>query len=160
MNKNPLVTVLCLLALAAPLSSSLAADHSHHHHGAATPTLQLNQGQKWATDAPLRDGMSRIQAAMEPRLAEIHGNRLNRAGYAKLAAGLEREVGGIVAACKLAPEADAMLHLVLADLGAGIEAMAGKSKGGDPRRGAAKVLGALEDYGRYFDHPGWKPMAH
>ena len=87
-----------LLALAAPLSSSLAADHSHHHHGAATPTLQLNQGQKWATDAPLRDGMSRIQAAMEPRLAEIHGNRLNRAGYAKLAAGLEREVGGIVAA--------------------------------------------------------------
>ena len=97
---------------------------------------------------------------MEPRLAEIHGNRLNRAGYAKLAAGLEREVGGIVAACKLAPEADAMLHLVLADLGAGIEAMAGKSKGGDPRRGAAKVLGALEDYGRYFDHPGWKPMAH
>ena len=60
MNKKPLVTVLCLLALAAPLSSSLAADHSHHHHGAATPTLQLNQGQKWATDAPLRDGMNLV----------------------------------------------------------------------------------------------------
>lgn len=37
------------------------------------------------------------------------------------------------------------------------ETMHGKT--GQPRHaGALRVLQALQDYGEYFDHPGWKPV--
>lgn len=149
--------LLCLMVWGAALVPAAAAEH-HHHGGEAS--LYLNQGQKWATDDPLRQGMGHIRAAMAAKLQAIHTKRLSQAEYGKLAAQLEQEVGGIVAACKLPEEADAMLHLVLADLGAGADAMAGRTKGSEPRQGALKVLGALEDYGRYFDHPGWQPLGH
>ncbi len=48
-----------------------------------------------------------------------------------------------------------MLHVLLADLMAGAEAMEGKT--GRPRReGALQVLQALDAYGRYFQHAGWQ----
>ena len=149
--------LLCLMLGGAAMAPAVAAEH-HHHAGGAS--LHLNQGQKWATDGPLRQGMANIRAAMADQLQAIHAGRLSRAEYGKLAQALEREVGSIVAACKLPEEADAMLHPVLADLGAGIDAMAGRMKGATPRRGALRVLGALENYGRYFDHPGWQPLVH
>jgi hypothetical protein len=53
-----------------------------------------------------------------------------------------------------------MLHLVIADLLAGAEIMAGKSvqgKTASPRHdGAVRVIGALKSYGKYFQHTGWK----
>jgi hypothetical protein len=57
---------------------------------------------------------------------------------------MENEIAGIVANCKLEPQADAMLHLVIADLGAGArrdgrkggqgEASAGLGAGGHGRQ--------------------------
>jgi hypothetical protein len=35
--------------------------------------------------------------------------------------------------------------------------MKGKEKK-SPRTGAGKVVDALNDYGQYFDHPGWKRL--
>lgn len=160
MSRKPLLHLACLLALTAPMAQAGADEHHHHGPAAVSAALHLNHGQKWETDGPLRDGMGRIRAAMAARLEAIHGGRLSRAGYGKLAAQLEKEVGGIVGACKLPEEADAMLHLLIAELGAGIDTMAGRNKGTDPRRGAVGVMGALENYGRYFDHPGWQPLAH
>lgn len=156
MNLRSLLLCLCVGAL--PLALAAAEEHHHHHDGAVS--LHLNQGQKWATDGPLRQGMDHIRTAMAAKLPAIHAKHLSPVGYERLAASLEAEVGGIVAACKLPEESDAMLHLVLADLGAGIEIMAGHTQGGEPRQGALRVLGALEEYGRYFDHPGWKTLAH
>ena len=123
MNMKSLLFVV--LVGGAALAPAVAAEHHHHPQDANQgTTLHLNQGQKWATDGPLRQGMANIRAAMADQLQAIHAGRLSRAEYGKLAQALEREVGSIVAACKLPEEADGVLHPVLADLGAGIDAMA------------------------------------
>jgi hypothetical protein len=80
--------------------------------------MTLNQGRKWATDEPLRAGMGRIRGLVEPQLGAAHAGKLTPAQYRELATQVENEVGGIVANCKLEPKADAMLHLVIADIGA------------------------------------------
>ena len=71
---------------------------------------------------------------------------------------VESEVGGIVANCKLEPKADAVLHVVIGEIGAGTDAMAGKDPKRRPAQGMVQVAQALNDYGRTFDHPGFKPI--
>lgn len=147
---------LSLAFVSAPLS---AAEH-RHDHGAAPAKLELNNGKKWATDAPLRKGMEGIRGSMDAALHDIHENKLSAAKYGELAKKVNGEVNGIVANCKLDPKADAQLHLVIADILEGAEAMEGKAKKVKRQAGAVKVIGALEKYGAYFDHPGWQPLKH
>ena len=135
------------------------AQTTTHSHDAATPhKLTLNQGGKWATDEPLRAGMGRIRDLVEPQLAAAHTGKLTPAQYRELATQVETEVGGIVANCKLEPKADAMLHLVIADIGAGTDTMAGKDAKTRPALGLVKVAQAVNQYGSHFDHPGFKPI--
>jgi len=149
---------LSLACASAPLS---AAEHRHDHgHGAAPVKLELDNGRKWETDAPLRQGMENIRNSLDAVHHEIHDNKLSAARYAELAKKVGGEVNGIVASCKLDPKADAQLHLVIADILAGVEAMEGKSHRMKRRAGALKVGVALEKYARHFDHPGWQPLAH
>jgi len=109
-------------------------EHAHDHAQAAVGQLKLNDGKKWATDAPLRAGMAAIETAFEA-----------------LAGRIDAQVNSIVANCKLPPEADANLHYVIADLSQGV----GLMRGGDPARtrhdGAALVHGALRAYDTFFD---------
>jgi hypothetical protein len=142
------------LALA-PVAVLYAADT--HQHGAAPAKLTLDHGKRWATDAPLRTGMSTIRGALAPKLPAIHKGALTPAEYQALGGTVEAQVAEIVATCKLEPAADANLHLIVADLVAGADAMQGKSRS-KPAAGAAQVVRALDQYGRYFDHPGWKPL--
>lgn len=159
--KRMIQTTLALLSLAiAPaLAASTAPDHDHGHaaHGTA---LQLNAGKQWETDAALRKAMGEIRRSMTQSLHAIHENRLSAKEYGGLAKKVEGAVGEIVANCKLPPAADAQLHLVVADLLAGAEQMAGKSKQGRRMDGATKVIGALDNYGKYFADPGFHPIAH
>ena len=135
------------------------AQAAAHGHDAATPhQLSLNQGRKWATDDALRNGMGRIRGLVEPRLGDAHAGKLTAAQYRELATQIETEVGGIVANCKLEPKADAMLHLVIADLGDGTDAMAGKKAKLPAAQGSAKVALAVNEYGSHFEHPGFKPI--
>ena len=146
-------------AIAAALSVPALAQTATHDHGTAEPhKLTLNQGRKWATDEPLRAGMGRIRGLVEPQLAAAHAGKLTPAQYRELAARVETEVGGIVANCKLEPKADAMLHLVIADLGAGTDAMAGKNPELRSALGLVKVAQAVNQYGSHFDHAGFKPI--
>ena len=126
-----------------------AAEHRHDAHAAH------EHG-----DAALRTAMGAIRQNMVAALPDIHERRLPPAGYDALARKVEREVGEIVAHCKLDAKADAQLHLIVADLLAGAGQMAAKAKPDARRNGAVKVLGALEQYGAYFDDPGYKPIAH
>ena len=154
-------TLLATAGLALGLSAgSLAADAHSHEHGAAPAKLELNNGKKWATDEPLRQGMQNIRKLMDASLHDIHEGKLSAAKYGELAKKVNAEVGGIVANCKLEPKADAQLHLVIADIGEGVEAMEGKAKKVKRQAGAVKVMGALEKYGAHFEHSGWKPLAH
>lgn len=152
-------TTVAAAATAAALSVPALAQTGTHEHGAATPhKLTLNQGRKWPTDEPLRAGMSRIRSLVEPQLGAAHAGKLTPTQYRELATHIETEVGGIVANCKLEPKADAMLHLVIADIGAGTGTMAGKGAKLRPAVGLVKVAQAVNQYGHHFDHPGFRPL--
>ena len=149
------------LALGLSAGGHAADAHKHEHeHGAAPAKLELNQGRKWETDAPLRQGMTSIRGAMETALHGIHVHKYTAAQYGALAKKVNGEVSGIVANCKLEPKADAQLHIVIAEVLDGVEAMEGKQKKVRREAGAVKVVGALEKYGDHFDHPGWQPLRH
>ncbi|PKO88026.1 MAG: hypothetical protein CVU16_14735 [Betaproteobacteria bacterium HGW-Betaproteobacteria-10] len=161
MKQKILLTLLAFnMTIVGPaLAATDQASHSHEHSNAA-PTQQLNAGQKWETDAALRQSMSNIRQAMTAALQQIHENRLPTKDYDRLAKKVESEVGNIVANCKLAPAADAQLHLIVADLLEGAEQMAGKNKAVKRQHGAVGIIGALEKYATYFDDAGFKPITH
>lgn len=152
----PVLLATLVLALSANVHAAEGVDAHHHDgHGSASPQpLQLNAGQKWATDAPLRQAMNDINQAMVKALPLIHKNQFGDAAYQALATTISQKVAYTVEHCKLEPKADAMLHRVIADLMAGAETMEGKTAS-SRHDGAVRVLEALKAYGQYFDHPGW-----
>ena len=151
------IAAIAVLAFGTITGPALAAAPAAHDHGTATGTtkLQLDQGKKWATDAPLRQGMVAIRDAVRGAPAPLHKGTASPTEYAALGNRIEAEVGRIVKECKLPPAADAQLHLVIADVIAGADAMKGAKDGKAGRAGLVKVNGAVESYARYFDHPGW-----
>lgn len=146
-------------ALALSVAPAYAADPAHEHDAHAAAALKLDNGQKWKTDAPLRKGMTNIKAAVQPNLLAIHENRLKAANYQTLAKRTNTQIAFMVENCKLAPDADAQLHLIIAELGAAADAMAGKDKTQSRQKGAQQLVHALETYGEFFDHPGWTESA-
>lgn len=151
-----LLATVVLVVTAAPGQTVLAAEaHHHHDESAAQQKLQLNAGQKWATDAALRQSMEGINQAMATALPLIHKGRFSRADYAALATTINHKVGYAIEHCKLEPKTDAMLHLVIAELMAGAEMMEGKAPA-NRRDGAVRVRRALQSYGQYFQHPNWQ----
>ena len=153
------VAAAALAALAVSFVGPVPALAAEHSHGAVTPhKLALDHGRKWSTDEPLRESMGRIQGLVAPKLAPAHAGKLDAAQYREIATQVETEVGNIVAKCKLEPQADAMLHIVVADMIKGADAMAGKDSKVPPAHGLVKVASAVNAYGSYFDHPGFKPI--
>lgn len=119
--------------------------------------MKLNNGQKWQTDAPLRQGMSEIRASVSSSLQRIHNGQFTPAEYAALGDRIQAQIDYVTANCKLPEEADLQLHVSLTQIIEGVAAM--KEKTGQ-EQGALKVVQALNAYGQYFDHPGWKPLGH
>ncbi|WP_305611415.1 hypothetical protein [Methyloversatilis sp.] len=162
--KTPKRTFLANAIAAAVMAAALgtpttAAQTTAHDHGAAMPhKLTLDHGRKWATDEPLRASMGRIRSLVEPQLGAAHADKLSPAHYRELAAQVESEIGAIVTNCKLEPKADAMLHLLIADLSAAADTMAGKNATTRPALGLEKVVEAVNQYGTHFDHPDFKPI--
>ena len=163
-----ILSAAALLSFGTSIALAEEHDHAEHHHdaqehahAAAEPAqLALNNGKKWDTDDSLRQGMSRIRDALSENLHAIHSGKATAKQYQALAQKTNDQLALIVKNCKLDPKADAMLHLVLADIVAGADAMAGKDVR-EARRGAEKIAGALDNYGTYFVHPGWHGvMAH
>ena len=147
------------LALATAGVRAQHAEHGHVHDAAtaAVANLELDGGQKWATDAPLRSGMAAIHAAFSADHPAIHDGKQTDAQYDALAGRIEAQVNAIVANCKLPPAADSNLHFVIADLLQGVSLMRGQDPERSRHDGAALVHGALRAYGRFFDDPDWKP---
>jgi hypothetical protein len=147
------LTVLLSLCAMPPFAfsqnSKPAHDHAHEHHGPEA-ALTLDQGKKWATDAPLREGMIKIRSITTEASAKP-----NTKDNQLAASRIQGEIQNMFKACKLSPKADANLHLILAEMLKG----AGSLK--DPKAPAGeaydKIKKALALYGQYFDHPGWTP---
>ena len=165
MKVNMLRTLFALFfSIAAAGTSQAAGGHEHDSHAShghdSSTSLQLNDGKRWKTDAALRKAMANIRRMMAASVNDIHESRFSSKRYSELSRKIEGEVGHIIRNCKLDPKADAQLHLIVAELMAGTEHMAGKAKDSSPESGAIKVIGALEKYATYFDDPGFKPIAH
>lgn len=161
--KSPLYLVLAA-ALTLPFAT-LAASPSAHDHGAAAPQkIELNAGKKWHIDAPLRQGMNALHKAVNRTLALAHAGKAQAADYDAFGAEVSKQVAYIVENCKLEPQADAQLHIVIGEILGGVDAAQGKE--GDKARaeGVVKVAQALNTYGSHFNHSGWKaiplPLSH
>jgi len=151
---RPAWVVLAAALVALPASVAWAQDHHHGHEGGAQ-TLQLDHGKKWATDAPLREAMTAIRDALQADHPAIHARSQPPAAYEALAQRIDAQIAHIVEQCKLPADADANLHVLLAEIIGGADAM----RESDPqvaRAGAVRVIQALNRYPQYFDHPGWK----
>lgn len=124
-----------------------------HQHDDMHSMLRLDDGQPWATDAPLVEGMERIRAAVAEAAAQ---SALDAAAAAALARTVRDQVDFLIANCQLEPDADATLHVFIAQLlgaAAALEA--------DPAspEGLPQLQETLREYPRYFAHPGWLPEA-
>ena len=126
LRESFIVTAAAAALTASSVGPALAQTTAHGHDAAAVHKLTLNQSRNGASDEPLRAGMGRIHGLVKSQLSAADAGKLTPAQYRELAPQAESEVGGIVAHCKLEPKVDAMLHLVIADPGAGTDAMAGK----------------------------------
>lgn len=151
---------MAVLSFGLAAAYSFAAEpvsHGHGHDGASA-NLTLDAGKKWPSDAPLRKAMSKIRSAMTLSLHTIEKDRFSAVQYDALAKTIQGEVGYMVSNCKLEPKADEQLHLIIADMLEGVEAMQGKVTNATRHDGAARVMRALENYGTFFDDRGWKPV--
>lgn len=155
-TRRTLLAALVAVFALGPGFAAFAADP--HQHAADEPTtLTYNHGKKWATDEPLRKNMGDIRTVLAAQKAGIHRGTLTSDDYKTLGTFVEARVATIVTECKLEPAADANLHLIVAELIAGADAMQGKSRT-VPAKGAVQTVRAMNEYGRYFSHPGWKPL--
>jgi len=151
-KKVAILTAAALLSVGGEMAWSHDHDHAHDEGGAAQ--LTLNNGKKWTTDDKLRLGMNRIRDALAAELPAIRAGKVAAEQYRQLARRVNDQVAFMVQNCKLDRDTDAMLHLVLADITAGADAMMGRG-GSEARKGAEKIAHALDNYGAYFYHPGW-----
>ena len=150
---------ILLLALLPAFSVSALAEPQHNHtqDSEMQPALTLNQGEKWPTDAPLRESMAKLRHALIAVLEDIHHDRLTEQGYKELANTVQQQSGYIIRHCALTPEADAQFHIILAQLMTSAQIM---QQTEHQRRGGVKLLQALKDYNRYFADEDFAPIVH
>ncbi len=160
-NFRLLASALAAAALALAAANLRAAGDAHHHHAAPAPDaprgLTLNQGRKWSTDAPLRRGMGNIRSLVDKYRHAAPNQTSPATSPQALAKEINAEVNYIFQNCRLEKRADEMLHLVLADIMNGSGTL---EKGPAAARAKAldTIVHAVNNYGRYFDHPGWTDL--
>jgi len=150
------------LALAAQSGHDRAGEpagaHAHddaHAHASDSHALKLDNGRKWASDDALRSSMSRIASAVDAKLPAVHSGKMSAAQYDSLGREIDTQVANIVQNCKLEPAADDVLHAILATMMEGNETLQGKKENAKRSAGVVQVVDALEQYGEYFEHPGF-----
>jgi hypothetical protein len=136
----------------AELDAAMHTDHSAHQRTLAPPGEQL-----WPTDEPLRVSMLKIRSAVEKARPAYERKELRAADSRALAEVVEESVAHIAANCRLSPEPDAALHLLIARM-----INAAQSLKNDPasQGGLPQLAAVLHDYRSAFDHPGWSDPAH
>lgn len=129
-----------------------AAHDMHDEHAAHVAIPQLEPGQRWPTDEPLREAMLRIRAAVETSAQESDKGRLPANAAHALANAVDENVKFMIANCKLAPEPDAALHVLIGRM---LNAAAALHKNPDAADGVPQLRAVLHDYSMTFDHAGW-----
>lgn len=147
--------VLALL-LARPLCAleedPAAYQRDHEIESRVVEETDLNQGTKWPTDEPLRAGMRRINDAAMLAFTAYEDRTLTQDAARQLAAEIDVQVAYLVENCKIGPQADVMLHLLIGEMQAGASHLVE-----DPlsEQGLPGIVKALLAYPLYFDDPDW-----
>ena len=145
-----------MLALASGVALDVVVDTAqatvtHDGHGAhAAPPAGGEQ--QWATDAALREGMTRLRLAAEDALPDDPAQPIGERQALALQKEVEDSVSYLIANCELSAQADAALHGLLADLLGGAEALAVPAERAD---GVQRIHVALERYPNLFAPPHW-----
>lgn len=150
MKATPFISAVLATLLGVALQPTAAA-FQHVHEHAADSTRAAPPAQPWASDAALRDGMTRIHEALE-QLRHYEMGHMDATLARDRAEVIREAAADIFANCKLAPEPDAALHGMLAPLLAAVQAF--ESDPTDMRQIEA-MRAAVADYPRYFDAPRW-----
>lgn len=116
----------------------------------------LPAGKRWATDESLRTGMLRIHTAVEKAAPAYESRELSAADANGLAATVEETVGFLIVNCKLEPEPDAVLHVLIGRM---MKAAGALKRDPLSDAGVPELLAVLKEYGTTFDHPDW-PSPH
>lgn len=156
-RRNVLISAL-VLALAGVGAIALLhlhgpAEHGQGQHGMSE--LVLDDGKRWATDAPLRQGLERIRDAVAPIVAATAARPLTKDEATALSGAIKDQVQFLVENCKLEPKADAALHVLLNDFLQSADALAADPASKPALEGIVK---GLDLYPQYFDHQGWRPL--
>lgn len=131
-----------------------AEEHAAHQHGGhQAADLQLDHGQRWQTDAPLREGMERIRTAVVQTTRHTGTTGGLDASLGKpLADTVDDSIAFMVSNCRLAPAADANLHILIGRLA---EAATLAREATQPNDALLRMQAVLHEYPHYFEHPGW-----
>ena len=139
--------LICSLGFATLVQAAPTHQHAGHVVHAAVPV----PAQRWATDAPLRDGMGRVHAALD-ELRHYEMGHMSQTMALDRVATIEKATAYMFANCKLAPAADAALHGMLVPLLAATQTF---KKHPQEMAAVAVMRDAVVNYPRYFDDPGW-----
>lgn len=134
-------------------ASNVHADHTNHAEQSAA--LTPPEGELWATDEPLRQAMTRVRAAVAEALPAHESGSFDPASALALAQTIEREVAFMIEHCKLPPEPDAALHVLIARM---LTAANGLKSAPPAADAIPELTHVLEEYGTNFDHPDWAPL--
>lgn len=89
--------------------------------------------------------------------AGMENGHFNAHDYRQLAESIDKNVAAIVKNCKLSEDADMAFHdAVLVDLTKGARLMRTSTTIEAQQTGASSVWQALRNYGKSFQHPGWR----
>ena len=140
-------SLLCTVCLTA-MAQAPPEEHAQHSKPAAAVPVPA---ERWTADAPLREGMGRIQVALK-ELRHYEMGHMKEPTALELVATIQDAGAYIFTHCKLEPDADAALHSMLAPL-----LSAAQTLKDDPHDIAAvgAMRDAVADYPRYFDDPDW-----
>ena len=127
-------------------AQDLHADDSHARGAHDAEAVAPPKGTLWPTDEPLRAGMSRIESAVNSAGVMRPLSR-ERAGM--LARTVEENVTYIVRNCKLPPEPDAALHVLIGRL---MTAAGELASDATSEAALVQLTDVLRDYHGTFDH--------
>lgn len=148
---------LLALAMASSSATVIAGSPVSGHEGHHLPPsgLMLNGEARWSTDTALRSGMNGIREAVVNTLHGAGERPMTAQETTALADTIQNQISHMIASCKLTPQADAVLHVLLGQLLGGAAALKQ-----NPADAAAlhTIIEALKNYPVYFDHPDWKPV--
>lgn len=153
--KSITVASVLILGLGLILAMPAVAQHAHEVHTAHAADIPVPT-QRYTPDASLKKGMRRVRVALE-ELRHYDTRRVSETMTVDRANTVQEAVNYMFANCKLTPAPDAALHSMLVPLLSAAQAL--KAHPGDAKP-VADMHAQVARYPRYFDDPGWQPVAH